>query len=119
MRNISFEIGRLAELADDIDSALGEVVESDFVAPEVAAELQGIDVLRQSLEDLQKITIAAAGCLEVNNFTEMSKKELGKNTSLESVRDACLKNHNFSTLKHITVENKKGPSADPPFLEEF
>lgn len=119
MHNISLEIGRLADLADDIDSALGEVVLSEFVPPEVAAELQGIDVLRQSLEDLQKITMAATSCLEVNNFTEMSKNELCKNTNLESVREACFKNYNHSDLRSVTIENRKGRPAKPPFLEEF
>lgn len=115
LANISGEVERLGQMATQLDDAVGTLADVGTAAP--LANLQNIDALRQSLEDLARITHTAADLVPEGSDFVCPKTRLAQDLKLERVRDACLRTANGSAFAHELGLARRRKSA--PFLEEF
>lgn len=113
--NLSSEAGRLAQIAQRLDHALGDLAASDSdVAIALMAELQDIDTIAQALCALRQITDAAAAEVSATETMHIRTAPLVAGITLERVREACL-----NTAETVQPKRAKSPPVPCSFFEEF
>lgn len=93
-RNISLELDRLAQVADNIDERIGDLAsDASDMTRTVSANLQDIDALKQALVAMSRITHSAANEVPDDTEASLDTSALAAGVTLEKTRNACLQLH--------------------------
>lgn len=117
LQNVSYEVERLAQVAEGLDEIVGDLAASDREgAVPLSARFQDVDALRQALHAIAQVTMTAARDIPQASDARLPKGTLAEGVTLEKVRDACLRTEQRAGA---STRTDRSGTDDPSFFDEF